>query len=216
MLRSVDALLKTTTAEFKVPPSTPTNGNGHADAAERGQVRNGGGNGHRRRVRRQIHKGYRRAALKADTAVILVEDGMTVTEAVKRCETGFSQFYALQALRESGNVTLHKHVLKGDEPVLASGRRVANAAAAITALQKCSGMERELVRLATGMTSDPVTMLLNLEPDQLVAVTNALGTEWVWEQMIIPAMPTKSTTESTTKPTTTMQKTVLTESASTI
>jgi hypothetical protein len=44
-------------------------GNGHDNAARNG------GNGHHRRIRPQIHHGRRRAALKADTAVTLVEGG---------------------------------------------------------------------------------------------------------------------------------------------
>jgi hypothetical protein len=50
-------------------------------------------------------------------------------------------------------------------------------------------LERELVRLATGMTADPVTMLLNLESGQLVATSTALGLDWVWDKMIAAAMP---------------------------
>jgi hypothetical protein len=188
MLQRTNDLLKTSTAEFKVPSST--NGRGHAEFSGRGHVVNGG-NGHRRRGRSQIHHGYRRAARKADTACILVEDGMKVAEAIERCSTSTNYFYDLKALRESGNSALHNSVLKGNDPVHASAERVKYAAAAIRALQQCSGLERELVRLATGVTADPVTMLLNLEPDHLVAVTNALGTEWVWEKMIIAAMSTK-------------------------
>jgi hypothetical protein len=176
------------TAEFKVPSFTNGNGDGHA--------RNGG-NGHRHRPRRQIHHGYRRAALRADTAVMLVANGMTVTEAVTRCDVSLPHYYAMRALKESGNVALHNRALKGDQSVRVSAARVKNAAAAITALTKCSGLERELVRAATGMTSDPVTMLLNLTPEQLVATSTALGLDWVWDHMIAAAMPTKPATEST-------------------
>jgi len=151
-----------------------------------------GGNGHRHRPRRQIHHKYSRAALKADTANMLVENGMSVTEAVKRCTTGTNYFYALKALRESGNVALHNAVLKRDEPAIASAKRVKNAAAAIVALKKCSVLERELVRLATGMTDDPVTLLLNLSPDQLVATSTALGKDWIWERMVVAAMSTEA------------------------
>ena len=65
---------------------------------------------------------------------MLVEmTGMSVTEAVECCDTNFPYFYAMQALRQSGNVALHNHVLKGDEPPLPAAKRVRNAAMAITA-----------------------------------------------------------------------------------
>jgi hypothetical protein len=181
--------LKISTAEFKKVPS-PTNGNG--------QARNSG-NGHRRRVRHQIHNGYRRSALKADTAIMLVESGMEVTKAIERCSTGSNAFYAMKAVKESGDAALYDAVSEGDEPLLAAGLRVKNAAAAITAFKKCSGLERELFRLATGATDDPVTMLLNLKPDQVVATSKALGLDWVWDKMIAAAMETKKTTTETTE-----------------
>jgi hypothetical protein len=159
-----------------------------------GSVKNGG-NGHRRRVRAQIHGGYRRAALKASTAVMLVEiTGMPVAEAIERCSTTTSDFYAMKVLKESGNVALYNHVLKGNEPVRAAGKRVENAAAAITAFKKCSVLERGLFRLATGATSDPVTMLRNLTPEQLVATANALSPAWIWDKLIEPAMSTEPAT----------------------
>jgi hypothetical protein len=127
--------------------------------------------------------------LKADTAVMLVENGMPVTEAIERCTTNTNDFSAMKALRGSGNLPLYNHVLKGDEPVRASAKRVKNAAAVIAAYSKCSALERELVRCATGATNDPVTMLLNLPPDQLAAVSKTLGLDWVWDWMIAAAMP---------------------------
>jgi hypothetical protein len=127
--------------------------------------------------------------LKADTAVMLVENGMPVTEAIERCTTNTNDFSAMKALRGSGNLPLYNHVLKGDEPVRASAKRVKNAAAVIAAYSKCSALERELVRCAAGATNDPVTMLLNLPPDQLVAASKALGLDWVWDWMIAAAMP---------------------------
>jgi hypothetical protein len=57
-----------------------------------------GGNGHRDRPRRQIYRKHRRAALKADTAVMLVENGMPVTEAIERCTTNTNDFSAMKAL----------------------------------------------------------------------------------------------------------------------
>ena len=191
MLQRVHDLLKTSTAEFKKKVPSPTNGNG--------QARNGGNGHHHRRVRHQIHHGYRRAALKADTAIMLVESGMEVTEAIERCSTNPSAFYALKAVKESGDAALYDAVSEGDEPLLAAGLRVKNAAAAITAFKKCSGLERELFRLATGATDDPVTMLLNLKPDQVVATSKALGLDWVWDKMIAAAMETKKTTTETTE-----------------
>jgi len=193
MLQRMQDLLNASVADFKkVPP--PTNGNGQARAACNG------GNGHQHhRVRRQIHHGYRRAALKAETALLLVEAGMPVVEAIERCSTNHSSFYAMKALRESGNTALYNAVLEGNESFLASGLRVKNAAAAITAFKKCSVLERGLFQLATGATDDPVTMLLNLKPDQVVATSKALGLDWVWDKMIAAAMETKKTTTETTE-----------------
>jgi len=189
--RAIPAV-KTETADVRaLLHARGVNGNGHARVHAHEHVRNGG-NGQHRRVRRQIHHGYRRAVRRANTAVMLVEmTGMSVTEAVECCDTNFPYFYAMQALRQSGNVALHNHVLKGDEPPLPAAKRVRNAAMAITAYQKCSALERELVRVATGATADPVTMLLNLTSDQLVAAANALGLDWVWDHMIAAAMPPK-------------------------
>ena len=146
-----------------------------------------GGNGHHR-IRHQIHNHRRRTALKGDTAVMLVESGMSVAEAVERCSTTTNDYSAMKALKESGNVALYNHVLKGNEPVRAAGKRVANAAAAITAFKNCSALERELFRIATGATADLVTLLRNSTSDQLVAASRALGSEWVWNEMIEPAM----------------------------
>src|SRR5262249_51829661 len=120
-----------------------------------------------------------------------------VTEATQRCTVGLDTFYAMKALKESKNVALYDHVMRGGSSVLASGKKVVNAAAAITALKKCAAMERELVRLATGATADPVTMLLNLTRDQVAAVSKELSPEWFWDRFIEPVMSnTKSTTES--------------------
>ena len=185
MLQRVHDLLKTSTAEFKKKVPSPTNGNG--------QARNGG-NGHHHRARHQIHHGYRRAALKADTAVLLVESGMPVAEAIERCSTNHSAFYALRAVKGSGDTALLDAVLEGHEPLLTAGVRVKNAAAAITAFKKCSVLERGLFRLATGATSDPVTMLRNLTPEQLVATANALSPAWIWDKLIEPAMSTEPAT----------------------
>jgi hypothetical protein len=157
------------------------------------QVRSG--NGHHR-PRPQVHHGYRRSALKADTALILIQGGMSVTEASERCTVGLDTVYAMKAIAESENFALYDHVLRGGPSVLTSGKQVTNAATAIKALKKCSAMERELVRLATGATADPVTMLLNLTPDQLAAVSKELSPEWFWDRFIAPVMSnTKSTTE---------------------
>jgi hypothetical protein len=85
--------------------------------------------------------------------------------------------------------------MKGNDPLLAAGRRVRNAAVAVTAIKKCSALERELIRVATGMTSDPVTMLLNLTPEQLVTAARELGSGWLWEMMVVPAMTNEPATE---------------------
>jgi len=194
MLQRVHDLLKTSTAEFKKKVPSPTNGNG--------QARNGG-NGHHHRARHQIHHGYRRAALKADTAVLLVESGMPVAEAIERCSTNHSAFYALRAVKGSGDTALLDAVLEGHEPLLTAGVRVKNAAAAITAFKKCSVLEQGLFWLATGATDDLATMLWNSKPDQLVTAAKLLGLDWVWDRMIAAAMETKkATTEATMEATT--------------
>jgi hypothetical protein len=126
---------------------------------------------------------------------MLVErTGMTVTEAVERCDTSAAYFSAMKALRESGNSTLYRSVLRGNSSVLVSARRVENAAAAITAYEKCSPLERELFWDATGATADAVTLLRNLGADQLVAASKALGLDWVWDRMIAAAMSTEAST----------------------
>ena len=189
MLQNLRDKLTTTAVDFK-PPHTTHNGNGHAH----GRVGNGG-NGHRR-VRHQIHHGYRRTALKADTAVILVENGMDVTEAIERLGISTNAFTAMRALRESGNVPLHDAVLHGGESLLDSGARMKNAAAAITALRMCSGLELELVRLSTGSTSDATTMLLNMSSELLTETATELGSEWIWENLVMRAMSSESITST--------------------
>ena len=191
MLQRVQDLLNTSAAEFKNVPS-PANGNG--------QARNGS-NGHRHRVRHQIRHNRRHAFLKAEAAVLLVERcGMPATKAVMLLGVSYNYYAAVKLLRASDNVALYKAVRRGDEPVLEAARRVKNAAAAIAAFKKCSVLERGLFRLATGATDDPITMLLNLKPDQLVATSKALGLDWVWDRMIAATMETaKATTETTTE-----------------
>jgi hypothetical protein len=156
-----------------------------------------GGNGHRHRPRHQIRNGYRRTALKGDNAVMLAEAGMPVTEAIERCDTNTADFAAMKAVRESGHTSLHKRVMLGIEPVRPSGRLVKNAAAAITALQKCSPFELALVQRATSMTNDPVSMLRNLSADELTVISQKLGSAWLWDHMVIAALSAKTeTTES--------------------
>ena len=181
MLQRTTDLLKTSTAEFKVP-SFSNDGNGHAHS---------GGNGHHR-VRRQIRHGYRRAVLRADTAVTLVEKtGMSVTEAVERCGISTNYFYAIQAVRESGDADLYHAVLRDETQLFPSAARVKNAAAAIKAYQKCSLLEQGLVWLATGATTDLERLLRSSTPDQLVEVSRRIGLDWVWDNMIAAAMPTE-------------------------
>jgi hypothetical protein len=116
---------------------------------------------------------------------------MGVVEAAACLCVSTNAIQAMLAIRAIGSTALHKAVLKGNDPILAAGARIKNAAVAIKALKQSSGLERELIRIATGATADPVTMLLNLEPDQLVAVTNALGTEWIWDKLISPVLSTE-------------------------
>ena len=184
--------VKSETADVRALLHARIDGNEHARVSTNGHVRNG--NGHRRRVRRQIRHGQRQAARKADTAVILVETcGMSVTEAIARCNTSPGYYSAMKTLRDCGDHGLHAHVLKGDEPVLASAKRVKNAATVIAAYQKCSELEKGLIRLATGATADAADMLWHSTPEQLVATTKALGLDFVWDRMIEPAMPTEPT-----------------------
>jgi len=184
MLQRTQDLLNTSTVEFKVPSST--NGTRHA--------RNGG-NGHARRVRRQIQHGYRHAIRKADLAVTLVGCGMAVTEAIQLLNISSAYFYAMKALRESGDTDLYDAVLKDRTPFFAAAKSVKNAATVITAYAKCSELEKALVLAATGATADAATLLRCLCPKHLVEVVNRLGTDWVWDNMIVPAMPTKPATE---------------------
>jgi hypothetical protein len=167
----------------------------HEKATERGHARNGG-NGHHRRVRHQIHKGYRRAVRRADTAVTLVEViGKPVTEAIERCEISPVYFYAMRAVRESGDPLLYQAVLEGHESLFTAAARVKNAAAAIKAYRKCSLFEQGMVWLATGATTDLATMLWHSTPEQLVKASKLVGTDFIWERMIVAAMPSKSITE---------------------
>jgi hypothetical protein len=180
------SVVKATTADVQSLVRARVNGNGRP------------GKDHHHRGRPQIYHGHRRSALKADTANILVEGGMSVTEAIERCAISSNSFYALKALRESGDPVLHNAVLAGNVSTLIAGKRVKNTAAAITALRKCSGLELALVRLATGATDDPVTMLLNLNPTQLVTTAMTLGVDWLWDRMIAPVVSTEVST--VTKP----------------
>jgi hypothetical protein len=174
------------------PFAVKKNGNGNGRALN-------GGNGRHRRVRHQIHHGYRHAARKADTALLLVEaTGMSEAEAIKRCSTNPAAFYAMKAIVECGSTALYNAVLKGGEPFLPAGARVKNAAAAIAAFRECSKLERTLFWFATGATDDPVAMLLNLSPEQLVAASKALGLDWVWDKMISPVMEAAETTAEPT------------------
>jgi hypothetical protein len=190
--RLQDRLSTETTAPVQDPISAQPNGRGN------GQAHHNGGNGHRR-VRHHIRDGYRHAAEAADTALLLVEAGMTATEAIRRCSTNTNAYAAMKAIVECGSAALHAAVLKGGEPFLAAGSRVRNAAAAISAFRECSELERALFLRATGATNDPVAMLLNLTPDQLIATSKALGFDWVWDKLIAPAMETEPVAETTTE-----------------
>jgi hypothetical protein len=154
-----------------------------------------GGNGHHHRVRHQIRHNRRHAFLKAEAAVLLVERcGMPATKAVMLLGVSYNYYAAVKLLRASDDAALYKAVRRGDVSVLGAARRVKNAAGAIAAFKKCSAPDRELFRLATGATDDPITMLRNLTPDQLVTASKALGLDWVWNNMIDPAMETIETT----------------------
>jgi hypothetical protein len=128
---------------------------------------------------------------------MLVETGMPVTEAVERCSISSNYFYAMKAVKESGDTALYNAVLKGNKPFLASGTRVKNAAVVIAAYARCSEFEKGLIRTATGLTADLVPMLRHATPDQLVAASKALGLDWVWDRMIAATMETETTTETT-------------------
>jgi hypothetical protein len=161
-----------------------------------------GGNSHHRRVRHQIHHGRRRAALKADTAVTLVEGGMPVAEAIERCGTTTNYYAAMKAVRESEDPGLHQAVLEGYESLFAAAKRVKNAAAAIKAYRKCSLFEQGMVWLATGATTDLERLLRSSTPEQLVEVSRRIGSDWIWDWMIAPAMAPEPATEVITEPAT--------------
>jgi hypothetical protein len=95
---------------------------------------------------------------------------------------------AMVILVQSENTALLEQVLTGHVPVLQAAESMKNAAAAITALKKCSVFERESIRLATGATNDVVTALLNMSPDQRVATSKELGLDWIWDNLIEAAM----------------------------
>jgi len=103
----------------------------------------------------------------------------------------------MKAVKESCDTALFDAVFEGNEPLLAAGARVKNAAAAITAFKKCSLLEQGLFRLATGATDDLATMLWNSKPDQLVTAAKSLGLDWVWDRMIAAAMETTKVTTET-------------------
>ena len=150
----------------------------------------------RRRVRRQIHHGRRRAVLRADTAVTLVTTyGMSVAEAIERCNTSTDYFYAMKAVRECGDTDLYHAVLRDHESLSTAAAHVKNAAAVITAYQKCSLLEQGLVWLATGATADLERLLRSSTPEQLVEVSRRIGLDWVWDNMIAAAMPAAPATE---------------------
>jgi hypothetical protein len=157
-----------------------------------------GGNSHHRRVRHQIHNGRRRAALKADTAVMLVEGGMPVTEAIERCDTTTNYYAAIKAVRESEDPGLYQAVLEGFESLFPAAKRVKNAAVAIQAYRKCSPLEQAMVWGATGATADLEVLLRSSPPEQLVEVSKRIGLDWVWDNMLAPAMATEPTTKPAT------------------
>jgi hypothetical protein len=161
-----------------------------------------GGNGHHRRVRHQVHDGYRRAVLRADTAFTLAETcGMTVTEAIKRCGTTTNYYAAIKAVRESEDPGLHQAVLEGYESLFAAAKRVKNAAAAIKAYRKCSLFEQGMVWAATGATTDLEMLLRAATPEQLAEASRRIGLDWVWDNMIAAAMVTEPTTKPATQET---------------
>ena len=94
--------------------------------------------------------------------------GKPVTEAIERCEISPVYFYAMRAVRESGDPLLYQAVLEGHESLFTAAARVKNAAAAIKAYRKCSLFEQGMVWLATGATTDLATMLWHSTPEQLV------------------------------------------------
>jgi hypothetical protein len=95
---------------------------------------------------------------------------------------------AMVILVQSENAALLEQVLTGHVPVLQAAESMKNAAAAITALKRCSGLERESIRRATGATADAVTLLLNMSSDQLVTTSKELGSDWIWNNMVEAAM----------------------------
>jgi hypothetical protein len=185
---------KSETADVAALLHAHLNDNRHAHAARNG------GNGHCRRVRRQVRRGYRRAVRRADTAVTLVESGMSVTEAIERCEIRSAYFYAMKAVKESEDLGLYHAVLRNETPLFPSAKRVKNAAAVIKAYRRCSLFEQGMVWLAVGVTSDLERLLRCSTPEQLAETSKRLGLDWVWDHLIAAAMPSEANTEANTVP----------------
>lgn|SRR5262245_10825585 len=175
--------------------------NGHGNRQQRRRQARGG----RRRHHPQVENGYRQAALQAHGAATLVlNQGYTIAHAARCCATTYEYTVAMIAVIRSENARLLADVLAGKIAVLVAGAMVKNAAAAIVALRKCSGLERALVMHATGAVADLSQHLLNSSAEQLAAAGKHLTPGWVWNNVVEAAMSAaepapKTATETATE-----------------
>jgi hypothetical protein len=158
--------------------------NGHGNRHQRRHQAHGG----RRRHHPQVENGYRQAALQ-----VVLNQGYTIAHAARCCATTYEYTVAMIAVIRSENARLLADVLAGKIAVLIAGAMMKNAAAVIAAYRKCSALERELFRLATGATTDAAALLQDLDPDQLVATSKTLGPDWIWFNLIERVMPAAET-----------------------
>ena len=144
MLQRLEDLLKTSTAEFKQVPS-PTNGSGQAHVARNG------GNGHRHRVRRQIHKGVRLAAAHAFVGAMLVrEKGFTITDAADWSGSTTTYIVAMLTILDSRDEVLLDRVMTGLVGVLAAAAQVKGLTKLLTAFKVATTENKVAFRKTIG------------------------------------------------------------------
>jgi len=145
----------------------------------------------------RVRQGVRVAAFKATTAAHLTErEGLTVAEAALGCNSTPAYIAAIKTIVATKNMGLLKAVMRGDEPVIATAARLKNAAAAITAYQKCSAYEKRLFELATGAVADLTAHLVTATPEQLAETAKKLDPEWVWQNLVLPAVQSQATSKA--------------------
>jgi hypothetical protein len=159
---------------------------------------NGNGSNGSHKPLAQVRQGVRVAAFKAVTAAHLTEhEGLTVAEAALGCNTSPVYIAAIKTILATKNMGLLEAVMRGDEPVIATAARLKNAAAAIAAYEKCSAYEKRMFELATGAMADLTAHLVTAAPEQLAETAKKLDPEWVWENLVMPAVSNSKTTPNT-------------------